>query len=297
MGKIVSIKRFEIHDGDGIRTTVFLKGCPLNCKWCHNPECIRSLNELAVYTEKCTLCGACTQVCSAHQIINSQHLFDRSRCEACGKCTTICPAGALKVYGSSVSMHDILPVLLEDLPFYNASGGGVTISGGEPLLQPDFTATLLKELHNHEVHTALDTCGAVSLSVLQKVIPWVDIFLYDIKAIDEDVHIAWTGLTNKNILENLRYLDSMDIPVEIRVPYIPTLTNTQIHKIGEFLSTIHVVTKVKVLPYHDFAKSKYDALGQVYEIPDLPRPSKEEINNTVRILESYGLRAENGGVL
>lgn len=277
---IFDIKRFAVHDGDGIRTTVFFKGCPLSCVWCHNPEGIEYKPQLAYYKHKCINCGECINVCptGSHFIQDNMHTFNRDTCIACNKCTSACLKGALSFYGSKMTVEELLPLLLEDKDFYDNSNGGVTLSGGECLTQPDFCEALLKKLKAQNIHTAVDTCGLVTKDVLDKVMPYTDIFLYDLKAYDEDIHIKGTGQSNRIILENLKYLDSCGKPVEIRIPYVPQYNSDQIEKIAEFLKTLNNITKVRVLPYHNFAGGKYEALGMKNTLP-LTLPTSDEIDN------------------
>lgn len=277
-GTIFDIKRFAVHDGDGIRTTVFLKGCPLRCRWCHNPEGVTMPAQLAYHAHKCAFCGACQKVCpnGAHVVENGEHRFIRENCTACGACVPVCPAEALKLYGKTVAVDELMPTLLEDRDFYEESGGGVTLSGGECLMQADFCQALLKRLKEEGIHTAVDTCGFVPKAALDKVMPYTDIFLYDLKAIDEDVHIRCTERPNGEILQNLLYLDSMGKKVEIRIPIVPGFNDGQLPKIAEFLSRMKNLTRVRLLAYHDFAQSKYEALDMENTMPKTPSPSTEE---------------------
>lgn len=263
VGKIFEIKRFAVHDGDGIRTTVFFKGCPLKCVWCHNPEGIDFEKQLAYYAHKCKGCGTCAEVCpnGVHTFENGTHKVNREKCKACGKCEAVCLGEAIKLYGKEMSVEELLPILLEDRDFYENSNGGVTLSGGECLMQADFCAELLKELKRNQIHTAVDTCGFVSREAIDKVMPYTDIFLYDVKAFHEAVHIKCTGQSNKIILENLRYINDCGKKMEIRIPCVPDYNSSEIEEITRFLSELKNVTKVKVLPYHDYAGSKYEALG------------------------------------
>jgi len=288
--RIVEIKRFAVHDGDGIRTTVFLKGCPLKCVWCHNPETIEFKPQLALYNNKCSLCGNCINCCpvGAHTISEEGHILDREKCVSCGKCENICFNGALKLYGREMSVSELMPILLEDKDFYETSGGGVTISGGECLMHPEFCEELLKRLKDEKIHTAVDTCGFVSKEVLDKVMPYTDIFLYDLKAFDEDVHIKCTGQSNKIILENLKYIDECGKKVEIRIPYIPGFNDNQIPKIAEFLSKLKNITKVRVLPYHNYAGSKYAALSMNNTLPE-KLPTNDEIVMAEFYFQKLGL--------
>lgn len=275
---IFEVKRFAVHDGDGIRTTVFFKGCPLKCVWCHNPEGIGFNPQLSYVQHKCVSCGECISVCEsgAHVIENGQHVFYREKCISCGACEKVCLGEALKLYGREMTVEELLPILLEDMDFYEASNGGVTLSGGECLMQADFCVELLKELKERDIHTAVDTCGFVSKEVFDKVMPYTDIFLYDMKAFDEDVHIRCTGQANKIILDNLKYIDRCGKAIEIRIPYVPEFNDDQVEKIVNFLKYIKNLTKVRVLPYHNYAGSKYKALDMENTLPEKV-PEKEEI--------------------
>ena len=252
---IFEIKRFAVHDGDGIRTTVFFKGCPLRCVWCHNPEGLTSVPQIAKYTHKCICCGECKKE---------------------GFVPENCIGDAQILYGKEITVEELLPALLEDRDFYENSGGGVTLSGGECLMQADFCTELLIRLKENGIHTAVDTCGFVSKNVLDKLIPYTDVFLYDVKAYDEDVHIKCTGLSNKQILQNLICLDSIGKDIEIRIPYVPDYNDGQIEKIACFLAPFKNIKKIRVLPYHNYAGSKYEALSLQNTLPDR-LPTDEEI--------------------
>lgn len=275
---VMDIKRFAVHDGDGIRTTVFFKGCPLRCVWCHNPEGLEMRPQLEYVRDKCVSCGECVKKCgnNAHIIIDGRHEFVRENCKACGGCESVCPNNALKLYGKKMTVDELVPILLEDRAFYDASGGGVTLSGGECLMQADFCAELLKRLKAEGVHTAVDTCGFVPRENIDKVIPYTDVFLYDIKAYDENVHIKCTGRSNKQILDNITYIDKIGKSIEVRIPYVPNYNSGEITAIAEFLSELKNVKAVKVLPYHNLAGSKYKSLGMECDLPKIV-PTKAEI--------------------
>ena len=263
-GRIFEIKRFAVHDGDGIRTTVFLKGCSLKCVWCHNPEGISFEPQEAFYAHKCIGCGECKR--------------DGFSAEDC--------LGEARVhYGREVSADELLPILLEDKDFYESTGGGVTLSGGECLLQADFCAEILRGLKLHGIHTAVDTCGFVSKEALDKVIPYTDVFLYDVKAYSEETHVKCTGYSNRTILENLLYLDSIGKEIEIRIPYVPDYNDGEIENIARFLAPIKHISKIRVLPYHNYAGSKYEALNMENTMPSR-LATDEEISSAVKLIKS-----------
>ena len=283
---VFEIKRFAVHDGDGIRTTVFLKGCPLHCLWCHNPEGIGAKPQLAFHAHKCLNCGECADVCpsQAHSLTEGIHRFDRTACTACGKCAEACLGEALTLYGKEMTVDELLPRLLEDREFYDNSGGGVTLSGGECLLHAEFCADLLRRLRAEGIRTAIDTCGDVPQAAFDAVIPFTDVFLYDLKAVDAEVHRRLTGRGNCRILENLRYLDAKGCAIEIRIPYVPDCNDGEIEAMAEFLSGLTHVCRIKLLPYHSYAGSKYDALGMPNTLP-ARLPTEEELAKAAACLK------------
>lgn len=289
-GYIFDIKHFAVHDGPGIRTTVFLKGCPLKCVWCHNPESIKAEKQLGFIEHKCVSCGACVEVCpeGAHYFDGNIHKFDRSKCVSCGKCTEVCRVDALSLYGKYMESDEILNDVMDDIDFYESSGGGVTLSGGECLMQVEFCVEFLQKLKSNNIYTAVDTCGFVSKDTLDKVMPYTDIFLYDLKAIDEDVHQKCTSKPNNVILENLKYIDSLGKKTEIRIPFVPNYNDGQIQKMAEFLSTLKNITGVRVLAYHNYAGTKYKSLDMENTMPEVV-PTPEQVEQARKIIASYGV--------
>lgn len=286
-GTVFEIKRFAVHDGDGIRTTVFFKGCPLKCVWCHNPEGIDYNPQLSYFPDKCANCGECVKSCpnGAQIFENGKHIFHRELCKGCGKCAEYCISNALLFYGKKFTVSEIMPILLEDREFYENSGGSVTLSGGECLMQADFCAELLKELKSQGIHTAVDTCGFVPKESIEKVIDYTDVFLYDIKAFDSVIHKKCTGQPNDLIFENLKYIDSRNKKIEIRIPFVPEFNENEIEKISAFLSDFKNILSVKVLPYHNYAGSKYKSLGLENTLPT-HLPTEEQINNARKFFET-----------
>lgn len=290
----MDIKRMAVHDGDGIRTTFFLKGCPLQCKWCHNPESLSFLPQLRFLQKKCQNCGSCHSVCIAHAMKNGIHQFDKEKCKGCGACVSSCPHGALIFHGMEMSAEDAVKIALEDRVFYEISGGGVTLSGGEPLAQYPFASEMLRILKENNISTAVDTSGFAPRYAVDAVLSYTDVFLYDIKCIDKDLHVEYTGQSNEIILDNLLYLNNQGKNIEIRVPLIPGINDHQMNKIGQFLKPLQNIRKVKVLPYHNMAKSKYESLGKPYLLLDIKTPSESEIDRAVALLSKYGLNVVNG---
>ena len=283
---IFAIKPFEIHDGPGIRTTLFFKGCPLRCKWCHNPESFSPKADILYDPAACVNCLRCTNLCSANTAVDGKHVFDKTQCTLCGKCD----CNALELCGQEYSAQALTAALLKDSLFFQESGGGVTFSGGEPLLQPQLCAELAQQLKAQGVSVALDTCGCVPREHLDLVLPHVDHILFDIKAIDEQTHIACTGVSNKQILENLRYIDTLDIPVEIRYPFVPTMNDNEAEKIADFVSVLRNVTLVRLLPYHDYAQQKYIRTGE--DFTPFPIPTKMQIDAALAVFHRKNIPAE-----
>lgn len=286
---IFAIKPFEIHDGDGIRTTVFFKGCPLRCRWCHNPESFSPKQEMLFDPTACIHCLQCTSLCSANIAQNGQHLFVRDACTLCNACPDVCPKQAFTLTGQEKTAQEIAELVLKDEMFMKGSGGGVTFSGGEPLMQIDLCVELAKILKTHDIHIAIDTSGYAPREALDAIIPYTDVFLFDLKAIDEDVHIACTGVSNRRILENILHVDSLGIPMEIRYPYVPTMNEDQAEKIAIFVSGLRHVKALRLLPCHNYAEQKYTCLGMADAFTAFPAPSKEQIQAILDTMKRYGV--------
>ena len=289
-GLICGIKRMEIHDGDGLRTTVFFKGCPLKCIWCHNPESIGRQKQIAFFEEKCIGCGSCKAVCPSGAVNGT---VDPSKCDLCLECVKICPTGALTLFGEEYEVDDLADILMQDALFFKNSGGGVTLSGGECLFQPDFAVALAKTLKEKDISVYVDTCGFVGREVLDRIIPYTDKFLYDIKAIDGEIHKKCTGRDNAVILQNLEYLLDKGCAVEIRYPLVVGYNDGECEKIGRWLKEKNATCKVKVLQYHPFASSRYKALGMENTLPNT-RTELKDVASAVETLKSLGINAING---
>jgi len=264
-GIVTHIQRFSVHDGPGIRTTVFLKGCQMRCPWCHNPETYGREPELQVFADRCIGCGACVERCQeqARRIEGGRLAFDRDRCVACGRCAETCYARSLVLVGETRSAEEVVQEVLADRAFYQSSGGGVTLSGGEPLTQPEFSRAILQRCHGQGIHTAIETNLAFPWSCIAPLLPVVDLFLVDIKLLDDAEHRTWTGVSNRRTLDNLVRLDAQRKPVVVRTPVIAGLNDRpeQIGAIVAWLAARSNVAKYELVPYHPLGTAKYEALG------------------------------------
>lgn len=289
-GMIADCKRFAVHDGPGIRTTLFLKGCPLHCRWCHNPENL-SVNKTLAFTQKlCINCGDCL-ICprGVHTIDGEHHILHMEKCISCGECVSACLPGALHMYGREETAVDTAAMLLEDAEFFAGSGGGVTLSGGEPLMQADFCFEVLSLLKETGIHTAVDTCGYARWERFQKLLPVTDIFLFDLKHMDTGKHKSWTGRENSCIIENLLKLDKLGFPVEIRIPIIPGFNDdsASLRAFGEFLQELSCVTCVRLLAYHGMEKSKYSEIAMPYTMPKTRPPDAGAMADIQKYLKNF----------
>ena len=300
MGMIFDIQRYAIHDGPGIRTTVFLKGCPLNCTWCHNPEGKAGEQEFMWWKERCMGCRDCQNACPQGAISFSDALLhvDRRKCTLCGACEDVCHAHALELVGREMTVAHVMKEIVKDTIFYDESGGGVTLSGGEPLMQPDFTRSLLETCKELRIHTALDTCGYGDTDTLLGFCEQADLFLYDVKAINDEKHVASTGVSNKLILQNLRELSQNERDVIVRYPLIPSLNDDEkdIQELGAFVASLRSVKELHVLPYHRAGVEKSQRLrqseGGTYVTHS---PSIESLAGIEGTLRGFGLKIQIGG--
>ena len=294
-GTIFDIKKYSINDGPGIRTTVFFSGCPLSCLWCHNPESQSLTPELLYRSGRCLLCGECINVCPEGAISlgknSSTIITDRQKCTRCQTCITTCYSGAREFSGRQVTVQEVMAGLEREIPFYDESHGGVTFSGGEPLMQPAFLSLLLKACKRQEIHTVVDTSGFANWKVFEQIRVDVDLFLYDLKHMDSIRHREVTGVPNEVILENLRRLSAAGANCFVRIPLIPGINDDEknLFESGEFLVSLPKVQSVEVMGYHDIAQAKYEALGREFTLRETKPPTETAMHNAAEILRSYGL--------
>lgn len=297
-GLVFDIRRFSIHDGPGIRTAVFFQGCPLSCAWCHNPEGIAPRPALVYRESRCLRCGACVPACPQGAIALQEGAVytDRERCLRCGACAEVCYAGARELAGRTMTVAAVLAELERDTVFYDESGGGVTFSGGEPLLQAEFLLELARACRTRGLHTALDTCGFAPWEVLDRVRESIQLYLYDVKLVDEGRHRRCTGVSNAPILENLRRLAGLGQRIILRLPLIPGVNDDaeNVRATGALAAELGIA-EVDVLPYHRAGEDKYGRLGAEYALPAARPPGGDEVEAVVGVLSAFGLHIGVGG--
>ena len=323
-GIIFDIKKYSINDGPGIRTTVFLSGCPLSCWWCHNPESQSRTPELLYRSNRCLACGACVEVCPEGAISLACHceegarsvptkqsqtmqeiasgkdqdrprndiITDREKCTGCQTCVSVCYSSARQSSGYETTVNEVMAQVKREIPFYDESGGGVTFSGGEPLMQPTFLSKLLKACRQEEIHTTVDTSGFANWNIFEQIRGNVDLFLFDLKHMDSVRHREVTGVPNEVILDNLKKLAERGHKILARIPLIPGINDDEenLHASGKFLASLPSLQGVELMGYHDIAQAKYEALGWEYKLPNTHPPTEEAMSHAAKVLTSYRLQ-------
>ncbi len=297
-GIIFNIQKYSLHDGPGIRTTVFLKGCPLSCWWCHNPESQRKSGEFIFLRKKCILCRDCERVClkAAVKFTENGLCHDREKCILCGECFKACPSEAIEILGEKTDVDEIVKEVEKDRIFYDESGGGVTLSGGEPLMQIDFVDGILTALKERGIHTVVDTSGYTSWENFKRIQEKVDLFLYDIKHMDDEEHTKYTGISNKLILDNLKKLALNGNKIWIRVPIIPSINDDDlnIQRVCNYILSLNL-REIFILPYHNIAIDKYRRVDMEYKMPDIQEPSDKKMEEIAEKFKECGLIVKIGG--
>ena len=297
-GVVFDIRRFSVHDGPGLRTTVFFKGCPLRCYWCHNPESQHRRLESLYWPERCLQCQSCVAACPQGAIRweRERPVIDEAKCTLSGACARACYADARQIAGRYMTVAEVMSEIERDVSFYDSSGGGATFSGGEPLLQADFLKALLEACRAAEIHTALDTSGFATWEILERVRRLVDLFLYDIKLMDPVRHRKYTLVFNPRILDNLQRLARLGHKIVVRVPIIPGINDDleNLRATGAFTAGLGL-SRIDLLPYHAAAMSKYERLHRAYRLPGLQTHSDERMSEIVHLLEGFDLQVHVGG--
>ncbi len=291
---VLNIHRMTIHNGPGIRTLILFKGCPLRCLWCSTPESQREQPEIAVFPDKCIQCGKCVSACSlnAIQITPESIKINRLLCNNCGECARACYAGAVKLLGQAMTVEELVDEAKRDMVFYKHSGGGVTLSGGEPLLNHCFTGKLLHALRDEGISIGVDTCGYVPWETLEPMLPFIDFFLWDIKHMDAEKHKRLTGVSNELILSNARFVAARNIPIYIRIPLIPGFNDSaeNIRAACRFAQTISSLVAIDIMPLHHLGKARYKSLDRDYPLPDSLTVPDGTLQQLQQLIQSYGIK-------
>jgi len=299
-GTIFAIKKFAVHDGPGIRSSVFFKGCPLRCQWCHNPEGISSALEIMIFSSRCLKgCRDCVGICPRNALHKGKRgiVLSRGLCNGCGDCVAACPSEALQMAGRTVTVGEVMDELGKDKPFYNDSGGGVTFSGGEPMLQPHFLRALLAACREQNLHTAVDTCGHAPFAFYEKILPLTDLFLYDLKIMDDGKHLRLTGVSNRLLLRNLKKISPLARHLAIRVPLIPGCNDSaaDMAQLADFCASLPGRHPVHLLPYHRGGSGKIKRLGRKDPLADARPPAPAAVQKAREIFLKRKLTVKIGG--
>lgn len=298
-GVIFDIKKYAIHDGPGIRTTIFFKGCPLACRWCHNPEGMNVAVQRIYRQQRCIGCGECMQTCPRQAIRQTAEgmMADLLKCELCRTCAQHCPSEAVEFIGQKVTVAEVVRQIEKDIAFYDQSRGGVTFSGGEPLMQPEFLLQLLDACGHLDLHRTVDTTGYADAKLLLKVAQKTDLFLYDLKLMDPEKHRKYTGVSNEQILHNLKQLTQNDVRIQVRMPVIPGINSDaeNIDKTADFIHSLGKIEHVSLLPFHNSAQAKYRRLNMQSISAPIAPPGAGMVQNIAARLKKTGLKVTIGG--
>ncbi len=292
---VTNIQGYSIHDGPGIRTVVFFKGCGLECQWCSNPECISPLPEVGLVKKLCTQCGKCSEVCLAGALVFGEDEIphvDRKLCTGCGACSEVCSYDAIVRYGKQMSAEEIFDVVYRDKMFYDSSGGGVTVSGGEALLHPELVGTLFKKCREADIHTCIETSGYVPSPSVIQVLPYTDYVLFDLKHLDSGKHLRYTGKSNELILTNAKIVNESNVETMFRMPLIPGI-NDDLQNISDTAELLHSLgndaCRIELMPYHKLGKGKHESLDREYYLNDISVHEPEQIEEVKKVFESTGI--------